>query len=72
MSRKIAIMNSEIPPLGLVSDFARAGDCVCIPNGSTTPLVLRQYGDYFKVIGECYVIGIMYGPRERKNLLFVS
>ncbi|EPE32206.1 hypothetical protein GLAREA_07339 [Glarea lozoyensis ATCC 20868] len=59
--RKIAILDTYGYPLGLVPDYARAGDNVCILNGSTTPLVLRKNGQSFEVIGECYVNGIMYG-----------
>jgi hypothetical protein len=58
--RKIAILDTYAYPLGLVPDFTRAGDSVCILNGSTTPLVLRKSGQSFEVIGECYVNGIMY------------
>ena len=59
--RKIAMLDTHTWHLSLVPDFARAGDLVCVMNGSTTPLVLRKAGQDFELIGECYVQGVMYG-----------
>ena len=59
--RKMAMIDVPTHPLALVPDFARAGDLVCIMNGSPTPFVLRKRGQDFEFIGECYVHGIMYG-----------
>ncbi|RFU25488.1 hypothetical protein B7463_g10850, partial [Scytalidium lignicola] len=39
----------------------RQRDLVCIILGCDVPLVLRQTGDYYKLIGDCYVDGIMQG-----------
>ena len=47
--------------LGLVPDFARSGDIICVLFGSTIPVILPKAGDDFEFIGECYVHGIMYG-----------
>jgi hypothetical protein len=67
MGRKIAMLDTYAYPLGLVPEYARAGDFVCIMSGSTTPLVLRTDGQCFEVIGECYVNGIMYGEAVEWN-----
>lgn len=40
---------------------ARPGDVIAIINGSTTPLIIRQKGHYYELVGQCYVDGMMYG-----------
>ena len=57
--RKLAVLDNY--PLGLVPDFAKPGDLVCVLAGSSTPMVLRRVEEDFESIGECYVHGIMYG-----------
>ena len=57
--RKLAVLDNY--PLGLVPDFAKPGDLVCVLDGSSTPMVLRKIERDFESIGECYVHGIMYG-----------
>ena len=47
--------------LANVPHQAAAGDIIAIVNGCKTPLVLRRHPDGFKLIGECYVHGIMFG-----------
>ena len=61
LGRKIAMLESCNFPIGLVPDFTRKGDLICVINGSTTPFVLRAKAECFEFIGECYVQGIMYG-----------
>lgn len=39
----------------------KQGDVVAVILGCTTPILLRKCGDYFKVIGEAYFIGLMVG-----------
>jgi len=48
--------------LAVVPPFSRVGDKVCVFHGASTPTVLRKEsrGDY-KVVGSCYVHGIMDG-----------
>jgi hypothetical protein len=42
-----------------------AGDVICVVLGCSTPLVLRQdparEGEYYQLVGACYVHGVMYG-----------
>jgi hypothetical protein len=49
--------------LGTGPDALDVGDVVCVLFGSEVPLILRQVGDQgqYKLIGECYVEGIMHG-----------
>jgi hypothetical protein len=50
---------------GYVGQFcldAQLGDCVCIPLGSAVPYLIRPSpNNTYKLIGECYVHGIMQG-----------
>ena len=57
--RRLAVLDKY--PLGLVPDFTKPGDLVCVLHGSSTPMVLRRVENDFECIGECYVHGIMYG-----------
>ncbi|CAG8947767.1 unnamed protein product [Penicillium salamii] len=48
--------------LGLAPPGAKKGDHVVVLEGSRVPFILRKVdGGFWKVIGECYVHGIMYG-----------
>jgi hypothetical protein len=43
---------SEMGYVGLVPEYARIGDAVCILFGSEVPVVLRKEGDYYRFIGD--------------------
>ncbi|MCJ1378622.1 hypothetical protein MMC17_001721 [Xylographa soralifera] len=47
--------------LGLCPRDCRQGDLVCILHGSNVPVLLRPQGNYYEVVGQCYVHGIMEG-----------
>lgn len=47
--------------IGLFPEHSQAGDGVFVLGGCHTPYVLRPRGDKFKLIGECYVHGMMGG-----------
>lgn len=49
--------------LGTGPDGTRVADVVCVLFGSDVPFILRQVGNQgnYKLIGECYVSGIMHG-----------
>ena len=47
--------------LGLVDEGVRRGDQLCIFLGGRMPVILRQIGDYYHYICECYVHGLMFG-----------
>lgn len=60
IGRTLAMMANGL--LGLVPEDARPGDIICVLFGFSVPLVLRpDEGSAFKVVGECYVDGIMSG-----------
>jgi len=46
---------------GLVPKTVRGGDVICILHGSKVPIVLRRLGRCYRVIGQCYWHGWMYG-----------
>jgi hypothetical protein len=47
--------------MGMAPEEAEAGDAVVIPLGCSGPVVVRLINGYFRIIGECYVDGVMYG-----------
>ena len=47
--------------LGMVPAATKIGDKVCVLHGCNVPVILRQAGQSFEFIGECYIHGIMYG-----------
>ncbi|KAI1271639.1 HET-domain-containing protein [Xylaria sp. FL0933] len=48
--------------LGWVPDITMVGDSIFIIMGAAVPFVVRPAGDgTYKLIGECYIHGIMYG-----------
>lgn len=54
--------------LGNVPDGSLNGDKICILFGSAVPLVLRECeGGFFKLVGECYIHGIMDGEAMRNR-----
>jgi hypothetical protein len=46
---------------GKAKDQTMEGDLIAILFGCSTPIVIRPYGEHFKVVGEAYVQGIMDG-----------
>ncbi len=43
----------------------KAGDIVCVLFGGKMPFCLRPRGDYYQLVGECYVHGFMEGEAVR-------
>jgi hypothetical protein len=56
-----AMFRTSSHHLGLGPSTAETGDKIFLLSGSKVPLVLRQYGARWRVVGEAYVHGIMYG-----------
>lgn len=54
--------------LGLGLRDVQQGDSVCILNGCQFPMVLRQHGEFWKVVGEAYVHGLMDGEADALGL----
>ncbi|KAL4724311.1 hypothetical protein ACLX1H_008924 [Fusarium chlamydosporum] len=47
--------------MGMGTCATEVGDRVVVLRGCNTPLVLRESGKGWKLVGECYLHGIMYG-----------
>ena len=62
MKTRVLFATSESPFLGAGPQSLTAGDEVWILSGCNVPIVLRDAGDgKRRVVGECYVHGIMHG-----------
>jgi len=51
--------------VGLVPSDAAVGDQICLLHGGKVPFVMRQQGKAYRLIGECYIHGIMHGEALR-------
>lgn len=51
--------------VGLGPQAMRNGDCLVILSGSRMPVVLRQSGTKWNVLGPCYAHGVMYGETAK-------
>ncbi len=47
--------------MGLAPAGTKKDDHICIFLGCSVPLVLREVGEEFLLIGECFVLGLMDG-----------
>ena len=47
--------------IGLGYDAVRVGDSIAVCQGGRLPLVVRREGERWRLIGDCYVHGIMRG-----------
>jgi len=45
--------------MGLESKLAQEGETVSVLFGTQLPFLLRQMGEHYRFLGECYVYGIM-------------
>ncbi len=43
------------------------GDLVCVLFGSNVPFVLRRFGERYRLVGECYLHGIMRGEALKEK-----
>ncbi|KAI9739961.1 MAG: hypothetical protein M1818_005017 [Claussenomyces sp. TS43310] len=56
--------------IGRVPFGTQAGDLVCVLQGGIVPCLLRLENDCYKLVGECYMNGIMHGQAlERQDLV---
>ena len=56
--------------IGLAPAGTKVGDLVCVLLGGNTPFLLRpseEYSDRYRLVGECYVHGIMHGEVLRRD-----
>jgi hypothetical protein len=47
--------------IGLVPKAAQEGDMICIFMGGMTLFIIRPAGENYKLVGACYVHGLMHG-----------
>ena len=47
--------------IGVMPGSARVHDVVAIFYGCSCPILLRPYGERFKIVSPCYVQGVMEG-----------
>jgi len=58
---------TESMHMGLGPYFTKAGDVVAVLTGGDFCFVLRPKGDYFEVVGEAYVHGVMRGELMKRD-----
>ncbi|KAJ4352232.1 uncharacterized protein N0V89_007579 [Didymosphaeria variabile] len=54
--------------LGLGPRDVQKGDSICVLHGSPFPMVLRQLGESWEIVGEAYIHGLMDGEAEALGL----
>jgi hypothetical protein len=59
VGRRFCVTNQEY--FALVPGHSIQGDHIALLRGGRYPVVLREMGSSWEIIGECYVHGIMYG-----------
>jgi hypothetical protein len=68
-----AVCTTETRYAGIIPGEAAPGDKIFLPRGSKVPFVVRPFNDtstgntHYKLIGECYVHGIMYCENNVKK-----
>ncbi|KAJ3532662.1 hypothetical protein NM208_g8335 [Fusarium decemcellulare] len=76
--RKFLVTASGL--LCLASDNTSANDIICVGLGCSSPIVLRQHGEEFEIVGDCYVDGYMdgraldeetSGSREKREFVLI-
>lgn len=55
------LIQTEKGYIGLAGKSVEVGDHVVLVEGLETPLVLRRKGEQWKIVGDCYVHGVMNG-----------
>lgn len=53
------VMTSEAGFVGIGVPQIEVGDIITFIFGSTAPLILRRYADYYRIVGSAYVSGLM-------------
>ena len=60
-SLKPRIITTEKGYVGRAPRWVQRGDKVCILLGSSLPVLLRPVDDHYRLVGPCYIHGIMFG-----------
>ena len=53
--------------LALLPNEANIGDEICIFEGVNAPFLLRKSGEHYKIVGSCYLHGMMDGEALRRD-----
>lgn len=61
------LFGTENGRIGLAPAAARVDDVIAVLPGCSVPMVLRRSGGRWKLVGECYMHGIMYGEILDEN-----
>jgi hypothetical protein len=64
-NRRVFITNTNY--IGVGPKLTRTGDVIVVLYGGQVPLALRPCGETYRVLGECYVAGVMEGEAVRKH-----
>jgi hypothetical protein len=62
------LVKTSFGTLGLVSWATDHGDLVCILHGCSVPVILRPKEEYFELVGECFIYGMMDGEALKLDL----
>ena len=65
LNRRMLMTNTNHIDIG--PKLTRAGDVVVILYGGDYPVVLRPVGEAYRVVGECYITGVMNGEAVKKH-----
>jgi hypothetical protein len=57
--RQLSITERKL--IGLVPELSEVGDKIFVLYGGQVPFILRPKGEFYELIGECYIHGIMDG-----------
>lgn len=61
MSYGRSMLMSKAGYIGLGPSDAQVGDSLAFLGGGSVPYVLRREGEVYKLVGDCYVHGVMHG-----------
>lgn len=61
------LIKTETGHLGLAPRDAEIGDVVVLIAGSPAPFILRKAGSCYKIVGDCYLHGVMNGEAWDEN-----
>ena len=51
--------DADVGKVGAGPVDMKPGDAICFLPGSKVPLILRRYGEYWQMVGQCYVCRVM-------------
>lgn len=66
-NRLALLQGPSISTLATVPSMAEEGDCVAVIGGCHLPYVLRPSGDSYRIVGQCYADGIMFGEALKED-----